>query len=274
MMKIFASDLDHPEGLAWSPRGWVAAGGEAGQVYRIDPANGAVTEIAHTGGFILGMAFDGEDNLYLCDMGRNAVLRLNTLTGEISDLTTGKVPRPLNSPNFPVFHSDGRLFFSESGNWGARNGSLYCIHPNGDVTVESEEVGAFTNGLAIDPDEKYLYVVESENPQISRCAISSDSLSSPELVVSMPQTVPDGLVFTSTGDLIICCYRPDAIFLWDGKKLSEIINDWSAILLAAPTNAAFIGENLERFVTANLAGRYLAELEIAHRGAKLKYPIR
>lgn len=26
MMKIFASDLDHPEGLAWSPSGWVAAG--------------------------------------------------------------------------------------------------------------------------------------------------------------------------------------------------------------------------------------------------------
>ncbi|MSW30993.1 MAG: hypothetical protein F2848_02605, partial [Actinobacteria bacterium] len=72
MMKIFASDLDHPEGLAWSPSGWVAAGGEAGQVYRINPATGEATEIANTGGFILGMAFDGEENLYLCDMGRNA----------------------------------------------------------------------------------------------------------------------------------------------------------------------------------------------------------
>lgn len=85
--------------------------GEAGQVYKINPATGETTEIANTGGFILGMAFDGEENLYLCDMGRNAVLRLDTKTGHISDLTTGKVGRELKSPNFPVFHSDGRLFF-------------------------------------------------------------------------------------------------------------------------------------------------------------------
>lgn len=274
MMKIFASDLDHPEGLAWSPSGWVAAGGEAGQVYRINPATGETTEIANTGGFILGMAFDGEENLYLCDMGRNAVLRLDTKTGDISDLTTGKVGRELKSPNFPVFHSDGRLFFSESGDWGARNGSIFCIHPNGEVTLESELAPAFTNGLAIDPTEKYLYVVESENPQISRCAISANSLSAPEVVVKMPMTVPDGLVFTKSGDLIICCYRPDAVYIWNGAQLEEIINDWAGITLAAPTNAAFIGQDLDRFITANLAGRYLAELAVPHKGAALKYPSR
>ncbi|CAB5241046.1 unannotated protein [freshwater metagenome] len=274
MMKVFANNLDHPEGLAWSPSGWVAAGGEAGQVYRIDPATGEVNEIAQTGGFILGMAFDGQDNLYLCDMGRNAVLRLDTKTGEISDLTTGKVGRELKSPNFPVFHSDGRLFFSESGDWGSRNGSVFCIHPNGDVTLESEAVSAFTNGLAIDPVEKYLYIVESENPQISRCEILSNSLSAPELVVSMPQTVPDGLLFTTDGNLIICCYRPDAVFIWNGMHLEEIINDWAGILLAAPTNGAFIGKDHDRFITANLAGRYLAELEVPYTGAALNYPIR
>lgn len=273
-MKIFANDLDHPEGIAWSPQGWVATGGEAGQIYSIDPATNEVTQIADTGGFILGMAFDGNGDLYLCDLGRKAVLRLNIKTGQIDDLTTGKVSQPLKSPNYPVFHSDGRLFFSESGDWGERNGGIFCIHPNGDVTLESQEVSAFTNGLAIDPDEKYLYAVESEKPQISRCAISSTGISSPELVVSMPKTVPDGLVFTSKGDLIICCYRPDAIYLWNGTNLSEIINDWAGIALAAPTNGAFIGSDLDRFVCANLAGRYLAELEIPYQGAHLKYPIR
>ncbi|CAB4913290.1 unannotated protein [freshwater metagenome] len=274
MMKIFASDLDHPEGLAWSPAGWVAAGGEAGQVYRINPSTGEVTEIANTGGFILGMAFDGQENLYLCDMGRSAVLRLDTKSGQITDLTTGKIGRELKSPNFPVFHSDGRLFFSESGDWGARNGSIFCLHPNGEVTLESELVSAFTNGLAIDPTERYLYIVESENPQISRCAISANSLDAPEIIVKMPKTVPDGLVFTKSGDLIICCYRPDAIYIWNGTQLEEIINDWAGITLAAPTNAAFIGQNLDRFITANLAGRYLAELAISHKGAALKYPVR
>jgi len=273
MMKIFASNLDHPEGLAWSLSGWVAAGGEAGQVYRINPETGEANEIANTGGFILGMAFDGKDNLFLCDMGRKAVLRLDTKTGQISDLTTGKVDRELKSPNFPVFHSDGRLFFSDSGDWGAKNGSIFCIYPNGDVTLVSQSAPAFTNGLAIDSEEEYLYIVESENPQISRCPIAAKALGATEVVVKMPQTVPDGLVFTKEGALLICCYRPDAVFIWNGTLLEEIINDWAGITLAAPTNAAFIGQNLDRFVTANLAGRYLAELEIPYKGAALKYPL-
>jgi len=90
----------------------------------------------------------------------------------------------------------------------------------------------------------------------------------------MPKTVPDGLVFTKSGDLIICCYRPDAIYIWNGGQLEEIINDWAGKTLAAPTNAAFIGPNLDRFITANLAGRYLAELEVSHKGAALKYALR
>ena len=42
-LSVIASDLDHPEGVAWSPRGWLAAGGEAGQIYAIDPAARAAT---------------------------------------------------------------------------------------------------------------------------------------------------------------------------------------------------------------------------------------
>jgi len=271
-MRVFASDLDHPEGLAFSPQGWVAAGGESGQIYRIDAVSGQVKEIANTGGFLLGMAFDADSNLYICDMGRHAVLRYDVLTNEITDLTTGKVSVSLNSPNFPVFHSDGRLFFSDSGDWGAKNGRLFCIHPNGEVTLESKLLSSFTNGLAIDASEEYLYVVESEDPKVSRCALGKGGVGAPELVVAMPRTVPDGLAFAADGRLLICCYRPDAIFIWDGKSLSEVLNDWSGIFLGAPTNAAFIGEKLDRLISANLAARYLAEIEVSFSGMPLKYP--
>ena len=50
--------LDHPECVAIHPiDGSVWCGGEAGQIYRIDAAGREITQVASTGGFVLGIAF-------------------------------------------------------------------------------------------------------------------------------------------------------------------------------------------------------------------------
>src|SRR5262249_39418625 len=54
--EIFATGLDHPECLAFDRAGVLWAGGEAGQVYRIDAA-GQVQAVAALGGFTGGIAF-------------------------------------------------------------------------------------------------------------------------------------------------------------------------------------------------------------------------
>ena len=51
--EIFATGLDHPECCAFDRDGNLWAGGEAGQIYRIDPA-GKVETIANVGGFCCG----------------------------------------------------------------------------------------------------------------------------------------------------------------------------------------------------------------------------
>lgn len=56
--------LDHPEGIAWGRDGFAYAGGEAGQVYRIDIEAKTSTKIADTGGFLLGIALDADNNIY------------------------------------------------------------------------------------------------------------------------------------------------------------------------------------------------------------------
>jgi gluconolactonase len=48
--ETYADGLDHPECLAFDADGWLWAGGEAGQVYRIDP-NGRVSQIDDLGRF-------------------------------------------------------------------------------------------------------------------------------------------------------------------------------------------------------------------------------
>ncbi len=57
-ISVYVDGLDHPEGVAWGLDGYIYAGGEAGQLYRIDPRDPKPDIIALTGGFILGLALD------------------------------------------------------------------------------------------------------------------------------------------------------------------------------------------------------------------------
>src|SRR4051812_2004933 len=58
---VFATGLDHPECIAFDREGHLWAGGEAGQVYRID-APGAVQIVANLGGFNGGIAVSPLDH--------------------------------------------------------------------------------------------------------------------------------------------------------------------------------------------------------------------
>src|SRR5574337_1195312 len=64
--EIFAAGLDHPEGLAFDRDGYLWAGGEAGQIYRINP-DGKVVTITNLHGFCAGLAFSPDDELFVCN---------------------------------------------------------------------------------------------------------------------------------------------------------------------------------------------------------------
>jgi len=114
-----AEGLDHPEGVAWGPGGRVYAGREAGQIYRID---GRIEELGSTGGFVYGIAVDGDDNVYACEVGRGEITRASP-DGAFEAYSRGTDGRPLRVPNFAAFADDGALFVTDSGEWGADDGS-------------------------------------------------------------------------------------------------------------------------------------------------------
>src|SRR5437764_1427040 len=58
-LTVVVDGLDHPEGVATGPHGELYAGGELGQVYRIDRGAGSFEQVADCGGFLLGLAVDG-----------------------------------------------------------------------------------------------------------------------------------------------------------------------------------------------------------------------
>ena len=80
--------LDHPEGVAVHRDGSVWCGGERGQIYRISADGSSMAQVASTGGYCLGMAFDKDDNLYVCDLKHQAVIRVDAKSDTIDKFAT------------------------------------------------------------------------------------------------------------------------------------------------------------------------------------------
>lgn len=273
MTTIVAEGLDHPEGIAWGPDGFLYAGGEAGQVYRIDPDSGLVETIASTGGFCLGLALDARATVYVCDLNQKAVLAVDA-DGSVRTVSTGAPDRPFVTPNYPVFADDGSLFVSDSGTWPDGGGCVFRISPDGTTSVWSDDARLFANGLAIPPDGSGIYVVESVRPGVIRVPFRSDgSAGRPEVVLTLPESVPDGLAFATDGTLIVSCYRPDRVYaLRPSGALEVIADDPLGTLVAAPTNVAFGRADRRSLFLASLGRWHIAEVRTQLVGAPVRYP--
>lgn len=273
MISILVDGLDHPEGVAWGPDGYLYAGGEAGQVYRIDTDSGDVTVIGSTGGFCLGLALDGRGTIYVCDLNRRAVLAVDA-SGSVRVVSQGTPERAMVSPNFPAFGPDSSLYVSDSGTWPDGGGCVFRIAPDGTTSVWSDAVTGFANGLAVSPDCSYLYVVESVRPGVVRLPIRPDgSAGDPELVLTLPESVPDGLAFAEDGTLVVSCYRPDRVYtLSPGGDLEILADDPLGTLVAAPTNIAFGRTDRRSLFLASLGRWHIAEVRTSLMGAPLRYP--
>jgi gluconolactonase len=267
----FADGLDHPEGVAWGPDGHVYAGGEAGQVYRVT-LDGAVTEVASTGGFLLGLCLDARGAVYACDTVHRAVMRIAP-DGAVGRNAEGTAERPMVNPNWPVFGADGTLYVSDSGAYGSDDGCVWAVQPGAPATLLRADVRAFPNGMALSGG--FLYVIETRAQRVVRVAVDgARSHGAVEEVVRLPaRTVPDGLAFDAEGGLLISCYAPDVVFrLAPDGKLEVVAEDWERVVLAAPTNVAFCGEDLRTVVAASLGRWHLSRGRAAVPGAPLHYP--
>ena len=270
--RTIAEGLDHPEGVAAAPDRTLYAGGEAGQIYRIAP-DGTVEEIAMTGGFIYGITLDGVGNVYACDFGNAAVMRIS-VAGEVSTWSAGTAERPMRVPNFAAFDDVGNLYVTDSGEWSVDDGIIYRVAPDQQTTVWTGAVPRFPNGCCLSADGRTLFVVESRGRQIVGIPIADDGTAGPPAVAaSLVGSQPDGIALAVDGTMVVGCYRPDRLYVVapDGA-VRVLAEDPDGVVLNQPTNVAFMGDDIELLVVSSLGGWSLVVTDPGMHGLPLRYP--
>jgi sugar lactone lactonase YvrE len=258
--------LDHPESVAVAADGSVWCGGERGQIFRIEADGSAIDQVASTGGFCLGLAFSPDGDLYVCDLKHAAVLRLPAGSDRPEVVADG-----FKVPNFPAFAGDGSLYVSDSHGFHDPGPGIYRLDPSGARELWYGEPVDFANGLALSPDGRFLYVVETFGSAVFRIPITEDgSAGAREDVARFPGVLPDGIVFAADGSLFVACYEPSMVLRVDPDgNVACLVHDPEAHALCHPTNACFRGSTL---LLSNLGRWHVAAVEVGVEGAPLPYP--
>jgi gluconolactonase len=155
----------------------------AGNVYFSDIAGnrilkmdseGTVTTFRADSGRTNGNTFDAEGRLISCEgaengpRGRRRIVRTNLATNTVEVLTERYEGKRYNSPNDVVVDPQGRIWFSDPlyapdrSTMEHPHEAVYRIDSDGRVTrVVTQPAIGRPNGLAVTPDGKTLYVVDS-----------------------------------------------------------------------------------------------------------------
>jgi gluconolactonase len=202
------------------------------RILRFDPATRRFAVWREPSGRANGLLFDARGRLLACegnefgpDDGYRRVTRTDLASGRVEVLTDRFEGRRYNSPNDIAACSDGRVFFTDPC-YGDRStmeldhDSVYRIDPDGTVTrVLTQPHIQRPNGIAVSPDERTLYVVDScpaagGNRRIWAFDLAGGAggrLSNQRLVFDFaPGRGGDGMALDSAGTLFIAAgiHRP------------------------------------------------------------------
>lgn len=243
-----ASGFTFTEGPLWRPSGVLWFSDVVGNVVRQWSPDGTVVELLRpggydgnslpAGGFIgpNGMTAGPNGDVLLCQHGNRRIVRIDPHM-RVSVLVDNFGGRKLNAPNDLVYRSDGTLFFTDppyglpkqdddpskeltfNGVFKLRDGKLDVIIT--DLTRP--------NGIAFSPDEKTLYVSNSDDRQriwmkyrVAPDGSVSDGHVFFDATADKNGGLPDGLKIDVRGN--IWATGPSAVFVFspDGKHLGTI----------------------------------------------------
>ncbi len=214
-ISMVATGCKFTEGPLWHPDGYLLFTDVGGpwRIYKVVPGQEKTIYRDDTGR-ATGLTFDLHGNVIACEQMARAVTSMDA-AGSVTAIATHCGDKRLNRPNDVVGRSDGNLYFSNRGVGGLEEGEadfehngVYRVDPDGEV---HEEVYPFEdpNGLAISPDEKTYYQINTRpSAHIDAFDIAENgSLSNQRRFFTFPESekpgFPDGMKVDSTGRVYV-----------------------------------------------------------------------
>src|SRR6266436_9749604 len=187
-VRIVATGLGFPEGPVVMQDGSVILTEiRNNRCSRITP-DGKVSLFSATGGGPNGLAVGPDGALYLCNNGgsryvegvsmgqgpdpdykHGSVQRLDRSTGAAKTLYIECDGHKLSAPNDLVFDKQGGFYFTDLGKRYARHrdhGGVYYALPDGSAVTELVYPMLTPNGVGLSPDEKTVYVADTESSRL------------------------------------------------------------------------------------------------------------
>ncbi len=204
--------------------------------------SGRVATFREPSGNSNGLTRDKKGRLIACEHSNRRVTRTEK-DGSIRTLADKFQGRKLNSPNDVITKSDGAIYFSDP-SYGIQPDQqeqpiqgVYRLSPDGkELSLVADDL-ARPNGLAFSPDEKKLYIDDSERRHIRVFNVHDDgSLSGGSVFHDMNVSIPgapDGMKVDVEGH--VYCTGAGGVWVFDaaGKHLGTIVT------LEKPSNCAW-----------------------------------
>jgi gluconolactonase len=232
--------LWRPEGILWFsdvPGNLVRSVSRTGEVKVLIQNAGGVAS-APSGAFIgpNGMIADKEGNVLLCQHGQRRIVRVGKDLAMTPYLDRFEGKR-FNSPNDLVYRSDGTLYFTDPPYGLAKQDDDPAkeLTFNGVFLYSAGKLSAIIrnlnrpNGIALSPDEKTLYVADSDEKKRSwmRYDIAPDGSVSNgrlfyDLADSKEQGIPDGIKVDAQGNVYAAGPAGIWVFSPDGRHIGTL----------------------------------------------------
>jgi gluconolactonase len=268
---VIAEGLGHPEGPCLLPDGRVVFANSYLSELRVWNPSGETSSYAFTGGGPNACVLGSDGCLYVANtptVGRwmpqvpiPACIQRVSSGVQTEIIVTKADGHTLNAPNDLTFGPDGRIYFTDSGDWDPINkphlGYICVIDRDGTSHVLEELDAVYPNGIVAEPDGSIVWV-ESYTRRVVRRAPNGRKA----VLHTLPENhIPDGLKIDVNGNFWIAGFSAGGVDVLqsDGAPLDFLKTG------GVPLNCVFVGTKLlicdfgttDNTETATMGGRLL-----------------
>ena len=206
-----------PEDIAVDNAGRIYGGTQDGHIKRIN-TDGSVETWVTTGGRPLGLHFDQQQNLIVCDAFKG-LLSIDP-TATITTLATSAEGVDFKFTNDVDIANDGKIYFTDASNkWNQHQykldlletkpyGRFLVYDPSTKITTVLINDLYFANGVALSKDESFALVNETWRYRVLRHWLKGGKAGTTEVFIDNLPGLPDGISSNDQGDFWLALPTP------------------------------------------------------------------